>query len=40
MYPQFGGDFCVRIDNYEPRADQLIDDLTRPKPGESAARVW
>lgn len=27
MYPQFGGDFCVRIDNYEPRADQLIDDF-------------
>ena len=27
MYPQFGGDFCVRIDNYEPRAEQLIDDL-------------
>lgn len=27
MYPQFGGDFCVRIDNYEPRAEQLIDDF-------------
>lgn len=27
MYPQYGGDFCARIDNYEPRADQLIDDF-------------
>ncbi|MCC5806652.1 MAG: DEAD/DEAH box helicase family protein [Opitutales bacterium] len=27
MYPQFGGDFCLRIDNYEPRAEQLIDDF-------------
>lgn len=27
LYPQYGGDFCVRIDNYEPRADQLIDDF-------------
>jgi type I restriction enzyme R subunit len=27
MFPQYGGDFCVRIDNYEPRAEQLIDDL-------------
>jgi type I restriction enzyme, R subunit len=27
LYPQYGGDFCARIDNYEPRADQLIDDF-------------
>ena len=27
LYPQYGGDFCVRIDNYEPRAEQLIDDF-------------
>jgi type I restriction enzyme R subunit len=27
MYPQYGGDFCARIDNYEPRAEQLIDDF-------------
>jgi len=27
MYPQFGGSFCQVIDNYDPRADQLIDDL-------------
>lgn len=26
-YPQYGGDFCLRIDNYEPRAEQLIDDF-------------
>ena len=27
LYPQFGGSFCALIDNYEPRAEQLIDDL-------------
>lgn len=27
LYPQYGGDFCLRIDNYEPRAEQLIDDF-------------
>ena len=27
MYPQYGGDFCLRIDTYEPRAEQLIDDF-------------
>ncbi len=26
-FPQYGGDFCARIDNQEPRADQLIDDF-------------
>ncbi|MBV8819485.1 MAG: DEAD/DEAH box helicase family protein [Acidobacteriaceae bacterium] len=26
-FPQYGGDFCVRIDHYEPRAEQLIDDF-------------
>ena len=26
-YPQYGGDFCSRIDNYEPRAEQLISDF-------------
>ena len=26
-YPQYGGDFCARIDNYEPRAEQLITDF-------------
>lgn len=26
-YPQYGGDFCARIDNYEPRAEQLISDF-------------
>lgn len=26
-FPQYGGDFCSRIDNYEPRAEQLIDDF-------------
>ena len=27
QFPQYGGDFCARIDNYEPRAEQLIDDF-------------
>ncbi|MCP4350040.1 MAG: DEAD/DEAH box helicase family protein [Desulfobacterales bacterium] len=27
MYPQYGGKFCRVIDNYDPRAEQLIDDL-------------
>ena len=27
MYPQYGGKFCQVIDNYDPRAEQLIDDL-------------
>ncbi|MBI3867053.1 MAG: DEAD/DEAH box helicase family protein [Verrucomicrobia bacterium] len=27
LYPQFVGRFCAVIDNYEPRAEQLIDDL-------------
>lgn len=31
MYPQFGGKFCQVIDNYDPRAEQLIDDFKDPK---------
>jgi type I restriction enzyme R subunit len=27
MYPQFGGKFCRVIDNYDPRAEELIDDF-------------
>ena len=27
MYPQYGGNFCRIIDNYDPRAEELIDDL-------------
>ena len=27
MYPQYGGNFCRVIDNYDPRAGELIDDL-------------
>lgn len=27
MYPQFSGKFCQVIDNYDPRAEQLIDDF-------------
>ena len=31
LYPQYGGDFCAVIDNYNPRADQLIDDFKCPE---------
>ncbi|RJP27767.1 MAG: DUF4145 domain-containing protein [Candidatus Omnitrophota bacterium] len=27
MYPQYGGGFCRVIDTYDPRSEQLIDDL-------------
>lgn len=27
MFPQYGGQFCRVIDNYDPRAEQLIDDF-------------
>lgn len=27
MYPQYGGTFCRVIDNYDPRAEDLIDDF-------------
>ena len=27
MYPQYGGNFCRVIDNYDPRAEELIDDF-------------
>lgn len=27
MYPQYGGKFCHVIDNYDPRASELIDDF-------------
>lgn len=31
MYPHFGGKFCRVIDNYDPRAEQLIDDFKSPE---------
>ena len=31
LYPQYGGTFCRIIDNYDPRADELIDDFKDPK---------
>ncbi|MDI3337941.1 DEAD/DEAH box helicase family protein [Defluviimonas aestuarii] len=31
LYPQYGGKFCAVIDNYEPRAEALIDDFKDPK---------
>lgn len=31
MYPQYGGEFCRVIDNYDVRAEQLIDDFKDPK---------
>lgn len=31
LYPQYGGKFCRVIDNYDPRAEQLIDDFKAGK---------
>jgi type I restriction enzyme, R subunit len=31
MYPQYGGTLCQVIDNYDPRAEQLIDDFKDPE---------
>lgn len=31
MYPQYGGEFCRVIDNYDTRAEQLIDNFKDPK---------
>jgi len=31
MYPQYGGELCQVIDNYNVRAEQLIDDFKDPK---------
>ena len=31
LYPQYGGRFCQVIDNYDPRAEQLIDDFKQPE---------
>lgn len=31
MYPQLGSKFCQVIDNYDPRAEQLIDDFKDPE---------
>jgi len=31
LYPQYGGKFCRIIDNYDPRAEQLIDDFKAVK---------
>jgi type I restriction enzyme R subunit len=30
LYPQYGGRFCQVIDNYDSRAEQLIDDFKNP----------
>ena len=30
LYPKYGGDFCRVIDNYDARAEQLIDDFKDP----------
>lgn len=31
LYPQYGGNFCRIIDNYDPRAEELIDEFKDPK---------
>jgi type I restriction enzyme R subunit len=30
LYPQYAGKFCAVIDNYEPRAEALIDEFKDP----------
>lgn len=35
MYPQYGGRFCQVIDNYDPRAEQLIDDFKGAAEGKN-----
>jgi len=35
MYPQYGGKFCQVIDNYDPRAEQLIDDFKGARDGKN-----
>jgi type I restriction enzyme R subunit len=30
LYPRYGGNFCRVIDNYDPKAEQLIDDFKDP----------
>jgi len=37
LFPQYGGKFCRVIDNYDPRAEQLIDDFKSHK--ESDPRI-
>jgi type I restriction enzyme R subunit len=34
LFPQYGGRFCRVIDNYDPRAEQLIDDFKSAKDSE------
>src|SRR5262249_55956920 len=31
LYPQYQGAFCRIVDNYDPRAEQLIDDFKDPR---------
>lgn len=33
LYPQLGGNFCKVIDNYEPRAEELIQEFKKPGSG-------
>lgn len=35
MYPQYGGRFCQVIDNYDPRAEQLIDNFKGAEDGKN-----
>lgn len=37
LYPHFGGKFCKVIDNYEPRADDLIEEFKKPDSGLNIA---
>ena len=37
LFPQYGGKFCKVIDNYEPRADELIEEFKKPDSGLNIA---
>ncbi len=37
LFPQYGGNFCKVIDNYEPRAEELIEEFKKPTSGLNIA---
>lgn len=39
LYPQYGGKFCRIIDNYDPRAEQLIDDFKSGKDSDPKVAI-
>ncbi|MFN3152900.1 DEAD/DEAH box helicase family protein [Bremerella sp.] len=37
LYPQYGGNFCKVVDNYEPRAEDLMEEFKKPESGFNIA---